>query len=1061
MEESTEDADINSTMAADNELTHVRTKNLSGNVKLTTLEVLSTNTPLDKLINKEFENEQKDISDETTNEVVTSTGNKQDEIQTITENQHKVVLLSEDRTKASTDGVGPFGLMDVFNSTSGTLPDQASTEKVIAVTPLHFQLIHDSDLAETVGTAAAEKLVTGSTTQGIILDTSSEAKSENYTEEAVATEFDLIDGTEPSEDTTKLALSEVTPKEITTLTSFQLRDKQPETATLSTTNQPKRVEEPVDKTDTQSALFTRTTEIILDSTAVITNANALNETSTNFAIPEVTLSDISTRSNEITITHEEFSETQTSATPQPFILIASQIRDGVSDDDEVFTSTTSASKFQELSTDFATTKTWPLDLLAQQMQMSTVRNQNYGEAETSSTHQPSVTSTFRLGPSYQYEGTDSVYDDAFTVSSNGDKFDNKESVSVSTENIIIENFELEMNGLFNEPNRLVKENAASAVILTQIADSSGVVDASEELTQDHDDIEDLSSFINVDEEFLGTVLDENTNSRELEETIEDVSSILTRLEEGSNFRSTTENGLAKQEEVNDRLEFFERMNEITTVFDKIGTEASTVSEVEEYYTVSTYRYVAETTTEMTKVMESFTSKPTQQVEENLFSEKTDEFVENQDNTIDSTTVKISDYESTEMFMKENSTNDNSDKNELYYSKDNRKLSETAVHELELNEFYNLNEVDNEIKELDEDTMRMIEADKATSQVEEYETNYKNINEISVIITTENEGVATLDDREQPTEKNKGTRNFGGEGINQEFNEESGVFNNEDSISTTEIQTSFVNEDLENTDFLNEETTNNPNKLSVVKEEDHLDEGDSESGIIIESEGEVEKNVFRDNYEVYTTTIMLPTTKREIKNVRWEKQDEDINEEMETTATYFVGAENEFVVSTTERYDNEMNSNEADFTTVSTFSKDDKDLPESQQELNYEKFVTKTTINPERTETEVNSYEAVSTTPSPCFMDNTDSSNSQQELSSGKYPATTTNPETTDTDLKSYSATDNSVTSVNSVRKEFKMLSSHDFKNSEVKESHISTKIDDKNISFTIKIVYNVSKSTIL
>ncbi|CAH1370962.1 unnamed protein product [Tenebrio molitor] len=792
-------------MAADNELTHVRTKNLSGNVKLTTLEVLSTNTPLDKLINKEFENEQKDISDETTNEVVTSTGNKQDEIQTITENQHKVVLLSEDRTKASTDGVGPFGLMDVFNSTSGTLPDQASTEKVIAVTPLHFQLIHDSDLAETV---------------------------------------------------------------------------------------------------------------------------------------EVTLSDISTRPNEITTVHEEFG-------------IASQIRDGVSDDDEVFTSTTSASEFQELSTDFTTTKTVPLALSTQQIQMSTVRNQNYGEADTSSTHQPSVTSTFRLGPSYQYEGTDSVYDDAFTVSSNGDKFDNKESVSVSTENIIIENFELEMNGLFNEPNRLVKENAASAVILTQIADSSGVVDASEELTQDHDDIEDLSSFINVDEEFLGAVLDENTNSRELEETIEDVSSILTRLEEGSNFRSTTENGLAKQEEVNDRLEFFERMNEITTVFDKIGTEASTVSEVEEYYTVSTYRYVAETTTEMTNVMESFTSKPTQQVEENLFSEKTDEFVENQDNTIDSTTVKISDYESTEMFMKENRT-----------------------------------------------------------------------------------------------------RNFGGEGINQEFNEESGVFNNEDSISTTEIETSFVNEDLENTNLLNEETTNNPNKLSVVKEEDHLDEGHIESGIITESEGEVEKNVFRDNYEVYTTTIMLPTTKREIKIVRWEKQDEDINEEMETTATYFVGVENEFVVSTTERYDNEMNSKEADFTTVSTFSKDDKDLPESQQELNYEKFVTKTTINPERTETEVNSYEAVSTTPSPCFMDNTDSSNSQQELSSGKYPATTTNPETTDTDLKSYSATDNSVTSVNSVRKEFKMLSSHDFKNSEVKESHISTKIDAKNISFTIKIVYN-------
>jgi hypothetical protein len=189
-------------------------------------------------------------------------------------------------------------------------------------------------------------------------------------------------------------------------------------------------------------------------------------------------------------------------------------------------------------------------------------------------------------------------------------------------------------------------------------------------------------------------------------------------------------------------------------------------------------------------------------------------------------------------------------------------------------------------------------------------------------------------------------------------------------------------------------------------------------------------------------------------VRWEKQDEDINEEMETTDTYFVGAENEFVVSTTERYDNEINSNEADFTTVSTFSKDDKDLPESQQELNYEKFVTKTTINLETTETEVNSYEAVSTTPSPCFMDNTDSSNSQQELSSGKYPTTTTNPETTYTDLKSYSATDNSVTSVNSVRKEFKTLSSHDFKNSEVKESHISTKIDDKNINFTIKIVYN-------
>jgi hypothetical protein len=196
-------------------------------------------------------------------------------------------------------------------------------------------------------------------------------------------------------------------------------------------------------------------------------------------------------------------------------------------------------------------------------------------------------------------------------------------------------------------------------------------------------------------------------------------------------------------------------------------------------------------------------------------------------------------------------------------------------------------------------------------------------------------------------------------------------------------------------------------------------------------------------------------------VRWEKQDEDINEEMETTDTYFVGAENEFVVSTTERYDNEINSNEADFTTVSTFSKDDKDLPESQQELNYEKFVTKTTINLETTETEVNLYEAVSTTPSPCFMDNTDSSNSQQELSFGKYPTTTTNPETTNTDLKSSTATDNSVTSVNSVRKEFKMLSSHDFKNSEVKESHISTKIDDKNINFTIKIVYNVSKSTIL
>ncbi|XP_063909195.1 uncharacterized protein LOC135126882 [Zophobas morio] len=159
-DESSEKAEPTPTKTApDNELTHVRTKNLSGNVKLTTLQVLTTNTPLDKL-NNEFENEEEHILAGATSVPGTWSENKQAEVQTVPENQQNVALLSELTTKAPTDGMESFGLMDVFNSTSGTLPDQDGTEKLITATPLNFELIHE-EADSTTSISFPEKFVTG------------------------------------------------------------------------------------------------------------------------------------------------------------------------------------------------------------------------------------------------------------------------------------------------------------------------------------------------------------------------------------------------------------------------------------------------------------------------------------------------------------------------------------------------------------------------------------------------------------------------------------------------------------------------------------------------------------------------------------------------------------------------------------------------------------------------------------------------------------------------------------------------------------------------------------
>lgn len=91
----------------------MRTKNLSGNVQLSTLEVYGTETTPKLPFNP----------------------NKQNG--TIIENQQEVSLLSEVGTKAPTDGLEPFELMDVFNDTSGTLPNQTTTEKLITDKPLN------------------------------------------------------------------------------------------------------------------------------------------------------------------------------------------------------------------------------------------------------------------------------------------------------------------------------------------------------------------------------------------------------------------------------------------------------------------------------------------------------------------------------------------------------------------------------------------------------------------------------------------------------------------------------------------------------------------------------------------------------------------------------------------------------------------------------------------------------------------------------------------------------------------------------------------------------------
>ncbi|XP_044255071.1 myb-like protein X [Tribolium madens] len=106
--------------------THVRAKKLSGNVQLTSLEVLPTD-----MLNNGFEK-----VEETTK--VISSVNKH--IGTIIENQQQDSLLSEVRTKVPTDGLEPLGLMDVFNDTSGTLPDQTTTEKLITDTPLNSEI---------------------------------------------------------------------------------------------------------------------------------------------------------------------------------------------------------------------------------------------------------------------------------------------------------------------------------------------------------------------------------------------------------------------------------------------------------------------------------------------------------------------------------------------------------------------------------------------------------------------------------------------------------------------------------------------------------------------------------------------------------------------------------------------------------------------------------------------------------------------------------------------------------------------------------------------------------
>ncbi|EFA02372.2 interaptin [Tribolium castaneum] len=110
--------------------THVRAKNLSGNVQLTSLEVLRT-----EMLNNGFGK-----VEETTK--VTVSVNKH--IGTIIENQQQDSLLSEVGTKAPTDGLEPIGLMDVFNDTSGTLPDQTTTEKLITDTPLNSEITEKS-----------------------------------------------------------------------------------------------------------------------------------------------------------------------------------------------------------------------------------------------------------------------------------------------------------------------------------------------------------------------------------------------------------------------------------------------------------------------------------------------------------------------------------------------------------------------------------------------------------------------------------------------------------------------------------------------------------------------------------------------------------------------------------------------------------------------------------------------------------------------------------------------------------------------------------------------------
>lgn len=117
---------------SDNKLTHVRTKDLSGHVELTSLEVFTSNKLFD-------DKRERRVVNAALDEIPILEKDKQVGVQAITEN----ILLSDLGTKGLTDGTEPFTLMDVFNRTSGTLLDQNRTEKLIIDTPLHSALIDE------------------------------------------------------------------------------------------------------------------------------------------------------------------------------------------------------------------------------------------------------------------------------------------------------------------------------------------------------------------------------------------------------------------------------------------------------------------------------------------------------------------------------------------------------------------------------------------------------------------------------------------------------------------------------------------------------------------------------------------------------------------------------------------------------------------------------------------------------------------------------------------------------------------------------------------------------